>query len=594
MAHHVRDERPTVLASRTHVPGRSLARRHETSPGDLRIKPPLLYIMRSILRSCGIAALLLTTATHGQGPTLVRDFWTGSFGAYINHGRPSAMRLHGDDLLLFANDGPTAAKLFRLSDLSGNMEELAAVGTAAGYTTTNGGIITSGNNIYFFSQETGSTNFLLWCVRDGAAAEQLAVLPYSLLFYYAGIPLPDGKLLFPGHDDDHGFELWVTDGTTAGTSRVKDINPGTSTSFGSPFPAFQGFDFNGKAYFLANDGTNGPQLWTSDGTEAGTVQFATINPANTSGAVTMLWSKNDDKFIVTGNTGLLGSDGTIAGTSVIHTGEYAWAHIPGLNYHTADNGYMYFSALENSDWKLYRTMGTQASTQLVIEDVVPNQGYPYMTELNGMLYTFTMNGDQNTQLVRIDPSTHTATVVRTFLPGSQQSMNGIANFYGFRNDGQYFYFMGRADESALQYWRSDGTEAGTVMITGFTPDVINGGPNGVDGNMIVFNGQLVFSGNDATVGAELWTAQGPVGIEAQEARPVPVKAWSHGPSQFTVQSFVGGIRHVVMFDANGTMVSRYTGNNAMILHLGHNQAPGLYTLRVATTSGTYTARLMLL
>lgn len=109
-----------------------------------------------------------------QPPQLVRDFWPGEVvSGLLNHGRPMAFRLHGDDLLVFANDGNGAAKLFRLNDLSGNVQELAHVGAPAGYTTTNGGIITSDDNIYFFAQQAGSTNHLLWCVRPGQAAEQL-------------------------------------------------------------------------------------------------------------------------------------------------------------------------------------------------------------------------------------------------------------------------------------------------------------------------------------------------------------------------------------------------------------------------------------
>lgn len=36
--------------------------------------------------------------------------------------------------------------------------------------------------------------------------------------------------------------------------------------------------YNGKAYFNANDGVNGQELWVSDGTEAGTQIFMNIHP----------------------------------------------------------------------------------------------------------------------------------------------------------------------------------------------------------------------------------------------------------------------------------------------------------------------------
>ena len=520
---------------------------------------------------------------YSQEPQLVRDFWPGGFNSFLNHGRPLGFREHGSSLLLFANDGGGANKLFRLDDLSGSVTELANVGGPAGYTTTNGGIITSGDNIYFYAQQAGTTNFLLWCVRPGQPAEQLALLPYSLLFAYAGIPLPQGKLLFPGHDAEGGFELWVTDGSAAGTHRVKDINPGTGTSFGSPFPAFQGFDFNGKGYFLANDGTNGPQLWVSDGTEAGTQPFATINEAGATGAVVMLWSKNNDKFIVTGHTGLIASDGTMAGTSVIHAGPYALAHIPGLNYHTADNGFMYFSALENSDWKLYRTQGTTATTELVLEDVVPNQGYPYMTELNGMLYAFWIDGDQNTELLRIDPVAHAVSVVKTFT--STQGINGITNFYGFRNDGEHFYFMGRADDHGRQYWKSDGTEPGTAMVHEFLPTVINGGPDAVDGNMIIFQDRFVYSANDETVGAELFAGEASVGLSEGASDPQALMVWAPASGLIQLRSTAGPIQQVLITDMAGRTVLDRPMAGELHVRMAHQLRPGVYCVSATTRQG---------
>ncbi|HEY0978189.1 MAG TPA: T9SS type A sorting domain-containing protein [Flavobacteriales bacterium] len=546
-------------------------------------------MQRTLLSTLVALSLLQATA---QTPTLVRDFHPGSIGAYVMHGYPNGFREHNGKLLIFANEDMASVKLFALDGIDGPVQELAAVGNVAGYTTTNGGIITSGDNIYFFAQQSASTNFLLWCVRPGQAAEQLAVLPYSILFGYTGIPLSGGRLLFPGHDADHGFELWITDGTSAGTHRLKDINPGTPTSFGSPFPVMQGFDFQGNAYFLANDGTNGPQLWTSDGTEAGTQQFATINSTGATGAITLLWGKNADRFVVSSNSGLLGSDGTTGGTSLIHAGEYTLAHIPGLNYHTADNGYLYFSALESGDWKLYRTQGTSASTQLVMEDVVPNQGFPYLTELGGMLYALTNDGDQNTVLVRMDPIAQEHTIVKTFT--STQGPNGTANFYGFRNDGQHFYFMGRDGDHAKQYWKSDGTEAGTAMVHEFLPSIVNGGPDAANGNMIVYDGHFVFSANDASVGVELWATEAAVGLAEVQRPGAEARVWGDGSRNLVVQALEGEVIAVKVMDATGkTVLERGGLRAAHIIVPAQGLGSGVYIVQVTTTKGVGVNRVVL-
>src|SRR5581483_5098943 len=39
------------------------------------------------------------------------------------------------------------------------------------------------------------------------------------------------RLLFRGWDPEHGFELWVTDGTAEGTVLLKDVSPGKGSSF---------------------------------------------------------------------------------------------------------------------------------------------------------------------------------------------------------------------------------------------------------------------------------------------------------------------------------------------------------------------------
>ena len=50
----------------------------------------------------------------------------------------------------------------------------------------------------------------------------------------------------------NGAELWVTDGTTAGTMMLKDINPGTAGSSPNNF-----IEYKGLLYFTATTATNG-------------------------------------------------------------------------------------------------------------------------------------------------------------------------------------------------------------------------------------------------------------------------------------------------------------------------------------------------
>jgi ELWxxDGT repeat protein len=77
------------------------------------------------------------------------------------------------------------------------------------------------------------------------------------------------------HDSVHGFEVWVTDGTTSGTHLLADINPdnagpdfGPGAEIPGPFKLF-----GDKIVFYETDGTNKESLWITDGTAAGTHKF---------------------------------------------------------------------------------------------------------------------------------------------------------------------------------------------------------------------------------------------------------------------------------------------------------------------------------
>jgi ELWxxDGT repeat protein len=78
-------------------------------------------------------------------------------------------------------------------------------------------------------------------------------------------------------DGVHGDELWMSNGTEAGTVLVKDIKPGAGDS--NPWELT---DVGGTLFFVADDGLHGNELWKSDGTKAGTVLVKDINQAGDS------------------------------------------------------------------------------------------------------------------------------------------------------------------------------------------------------------------------------------------------------------------------------------------------------------------------
>ncbi|MDH5750923.1 MAG: hypothetical protein OEZ59_00720, partial [Deltaproteobacteria bacterium] len=93
---------------------------------------------------------------------------------------------------------------------------------------------------------------------------------------------PKENFYFFGNDNVTGWELWKTDGTEAGTSLVKDINPGA----GSSEEAMYEFNQVGNTlFFRAYEATNWNEPWISDGTEAGTQMLMDINPGPVSSSI---------------------------------------------------------------------------------------------------------------------------------------------------------------------------------------------------------------------------------------------------------------------------------------------------------------------
>ncbi len=82
-----------------------------------------------------------------------------------------------------------------------------------------------------------------------------------------------GTTYFRATDGTNGSELWRTDGTAAGTSLVKDIEPGPGDSDPSNF-----INVAGTLFFGAADTSGGFELWKTDGTAAGTVRVKDIEP----------------------------------------------------------------------------------------------------------------------------------------------------------------------------------------------------------------------------------------------------------------------------------------------------------------------------
>lgn len=111
----------------------------------------------------------------------------------------------------------------------------------------------------------------------------------------------NGKILFDANDKTHGTELWTTDGTITNTKLVKDIYAGSKGSI--PSTAFNYFYTTSYLYFPANDSIHGTELWKSDGTSAGTTLVKDIYAGTKSSSPSFLFLLLNNHLLFTANDG---------------------------------------------------------------------------------------------------------------------------------------------------------------------------------------------------------------------------------------------------------------------------------------------------
>jgi ELWxxDGT repeat protein len=267
-----------------------------------------------------------------------------------------------------------------------------------------------------------------------------------------------GATYFVGTNAASGAELWKSDGTTAGTTLLKDINPGS----GSSTPAIL-TSINGLIYFLADNGTSGKELWCTNGTTAGTMMLKDINPGTGHSDPTSLTNINGRLFFIAHNgvtTTLWRSDGTPAGTIRLSNAS--------VSSFTNLNGVVYFVGTEAVyGSELWKTDGTQTGT-LLLKDIYPGTGGSAVTSLqrvNTTVYFQANDGTHGAELWKTDGTSLGTKLVKDIQPGpGSSSPTHLTNAGGrlvFRvvlpyKDSPYQY---------QQFWSSNGTESGTGPVS---------------------------------------------------------------------------------------------------------------------------------
>ena len=210
-------------------------------------------------------------------------------------------------------------------------------------------------------------------------------------------------LYFTADDGINGTELWKSDGTADGTVMVKDLNAIFDDESGMPGTT-QLTAFGNTLYFTSNTGTNGTELWKSDGTSSGTVMVKDINSGSGSSSPYSLTAVGNTLYFQA-NNGTSGhelwkSDGTDSGTVMVKDINSGSGDSSPYSF-TAVGNTLYFPAYDGINGReLWKSDGTDSGT-VRVKDINSGSGSssPYsITAVGDTLYFAANNGTSGHEL----------------------------------------------------------------------------------------------------------------------------------------------------------------------------------------------------
>ncbi len=376
----------------------------------------------------------------------------------------------------------------------------------------------NGKLYYLFTDQSIGKTALF--TSDGTTAGTYRVSP-SNLDITGNIIQGGNKLYFFASDGINGKEPWVSDGTLAGTQMLKNIHSTTDPfNFETNSAVFLSADST-KAFFTANDGTTGNELWVTDGTTGGTVFVMDIFDGTNDSQIKVAPSAmgNNMKngklyfFAVNGTGGFTVngmepwvSDGTPAGTFMlmdIQAGYNPSSQSSNTKHFVEYNNKMYFFAAGSAGNGLWETDGTSTGTQLVygttiyrIDEFLVRNNLLYFTHSNGpALYT--------------SDGTTIGTNLLTTIPNAQLNNIGTCQMVVANNT---MYFRVVSNSLGSELFMLDGSNQ-LVNVK----DIQTGSTNGIIGNIYqdrkvlqVYDNKVWFLGSDGSFSGALqvWQSDG--------------------------------------------------------------------------------------
>lgn len=294
----------------------------------------------------------------------------------------------GGKLVVAANDGVHGREVFLVDPATRSSQLLVDLRPGSQSSWPQQIHVTGGR--LWFSADDGVHGRELY-VSDGTRAGTRLVRdlwPGSTGSNPGGMIAVGKRVVFGATGAGRGIELYVSDWTRAGTGLLKEFVPGVGLD---GVPQFFVADPTGpRVYFSAYTATEGRELWITDGTPAGTRLVVDLVPGRVGSSPTLVRAMGTRiAFVAQGGT-LYASGGSASSTQRLHAGPVF------LTSSAVVGGRLVFNAWDStSGYEPWTTDGTPAGTRL-LKDIMPgrNGSSPSVFTNAGatLAYFFTVEG----------------------------------------------------------------------------------------------------------------------------------------------------------------------------------------------------------
>jgi ELWxxDGT repeat protein len=312
----------------------------------------------------------------------------------------------------------------------------------------------------------------------------------------------NGTLFFGANDGTNGDELWKTDGTT--TSMI-DVFPGPDGSFPGDLT-----NVNGTLFFDARDAINQQELWKLEPPYTTPVKIK-INPALDQGSgPANLVNFNGTLFLTAYDGSSFGgevwkSDGGPVGAGTVRVTDINPSGDSFPEQLTPVGNALFFAATDGNDGEnkeLWRTNGNVGNqTELEINPVADEGSDPlHLTNFNGTLFLEAQNDTVGLELWKAGVSDSSATPIDIVGGSGDSDPSNLTTLGGM------LFFNASDGAGDAELWKSNGGPLGA----GGTERVADINPTGSSypESMIAYMGKLYFAATDGVHGEELWRSDG--------------------------------------------------------------------------------------